>query len=104
MEEQDDDIEGTGVATETKKEVKEPPLFKVLLHNDDYTTMEFVVFVLQSVFHKPPLEAARIMLAVHEQGVGVAGLYTYEIAEAKVEKVTDLARKNEFPLMCTIEE
>jgi ATP-dependent Clp protease adaptor protein ClpS len=93
-----------GVITETQKEVKKPPLYKVLLHNDDYTTMEFVVYILQNVFHKAELDAVRIMLAVHHQGVGVAGVYTYEIAEAKVEKVTQLARGNEFPLLCTLEE
>ncbi|MCZ6875149.1 MAG: ATP-dependent Clp protease adapter ClpS [bacterium] len=94
----------SGVATETQKQVKKPPLYKVLLHNDDYTTMEFVVYILNSVFRKLEQDAVRIMLAVHQQGVGVAGVYTYEIAEAKVSKVTQLARANEFPLMCTLEE
>jgi ATP-dependent Clp protease adaptor protein ClpS len=93
-----------GVVPETTKKVKKPPLYKVLLHNDDYTTMEFVVYVLKTVFHKSELDAVRIMLAVHRQGVGVAGVYTYEIAEAKVEKVTQLARANEFPLLCSLEE
>ena len=93
-----------GVATETQQEVKKPPLYKVLLHNDDYTTMEFVVYILQTVFHKAESSAVRIMLAVHQQGVGVAGVYTYEIAEVKVDKVTELARANEFPLLCTLEE
>jgi ATP-dependent Clp protease adaptor protein ClpS len=93
-----------GVATETQQEVKKPPLYKVLLHNDDYTTMEFVVYILQTVFHKEESDAVRIMLAVHQQGVGVAGVYTYEIAEVKVDKVTELARANEFPLLCTLEE
>jgi len=97
----DDDV---GVATETQKQVKKPPLYKVLLHNDDYTTMEFVVYILQTVFHKAETDAVRIMLAVHQQGVGVAGVYTYEIAEVKVDKVTELARANEFPLLCTLEE
>jgi ATP-dependent Clp protease adaptor protein ClpS len=92
------------VVTETQKEVKKPPLYKVLLHNDDYTTMEFVVYILENVFHKAELDAVRIMLAVHQQGVGVAGVYSYEIAEAKVDKVTQLARSNEFPLLCTLEE
>jgi ATP-dependent Clp protease adaptor protein ClpS len=94
----------TGVVTETHKQVKKPPLYKVLLHNDDYTSMEFVVYVLQTVFHKSESDAVQIMLAVHQQGVGVAGVYTYEIAEAKVDKVTELARDNEFPLLCTLEE
>jgi ATP-dependent Clp protease adaptor protein ClpS len=93
-----------GVATETQKQVKKPPLYKVLLHNDDFTTMEFVVYILQTVFHKAESAAVHIMLAVHQQGVGVAGVYTYEIAEAKVEKVAELARASEFPLLCTLEE
>ena len=93
-----------GVVTESQKQVKKPPLYKVLLHNDDYTTMEFVVDILQNVFHKAESDAVRIMLAVHQQGVGVAGVYTYEIAEAKVEKVAELARAHEFPLLCTLEE
>ena len=93
-----------GVLTETQKQAKKPPLYKVLLHNDDYTTMEFVVDILQTVFHKSDLDAVHIMLAVHQQGVGVAGVYTYEIAEAKVEKVTGRARAKEFPLLCTLEE
>ena len=93
-----------GVVTESQKQVKKPPLYKVLLHNDDYTTMEFVVAVLQTVFHKSEADAVHIMLAVHQQGVGVAGVYTYEIAEAKVQKVTEIARAKEFPLLCTLEE
>ena len=84
--------------------VKPPPLYKVLLHNDDYTTMDFVTYVLQSIFGKDQDAANRIMLAVHQQGVGVAGVYTYEIAETKIDKVIELARSKEFPLMCTMEE
>ncbi len=99
-----DEEHDAGVLTETEKTVKKPPLYKVLLHNDDFTTMEFVVSVLQTVFHKPEADAVRIMLAVHQKGVGVAGVYTYEIAEAKVQKVTQLARAHEFPLLCTLEE
>ncbi len=103
--EQDNDGEHEdGLLTERKQKVKKPPMFKVLLHNDDYTTMEFVVFVLKSVFHKAETEAVRIMLDVHQQGIGVAGVYTYEIAEAKVNKVTQLAQANEFPLLCSIEQ
>ena len=94
----------TGAVTESQKQLKKPPLYKVLLHNDDYTTMEFVVAVLQTVFHKSEADAVHIMLAVHQQGVGVAGVYTYEIAEAKAQKVTQLARAKEFPLLCTLEE
>ncbi|MGE3540792.1 MAG: ATP-dependent Clp protease adapter ClpS [Candidatus Tectimicrobiota bacterium] len=101
----DNDSEhGTGVVTENQKKVAKPPLYKVLLHNDDFTTMEFVTEVLRNVFFKSEAEAVRIMLAVHHQGVGVAGVYTYEIAEAKVDKVTQLARSQEFPLLCTLEE
>ncbi|HEY9715747.1 MAG TPA: ATP-dependent Clp protease adapter ClpS [Chroococcales cyanobacterium] len=94
----------TGVLTETETKTQKPPMYKVLLHNDDYTTMDFVVLILQSVFHKAKEDAQRIMLAVHNQGVGVAGVYTHEIAEAKVDRVTDMARAQDFPLLCTIEE
>ncbi len=92
------------VVTETKKKVKRPPLYKVLLHNDDYTTKEFVVQVLQYVFHKEQAEALQIMLHVHKKGIGVAGVYTYEIAETKVTLVENLARQHEYPLKCTMEE
>jgi ATP-dependent Clp protease adaptor protein ClpS len=104
-EDEDNDSGRDGaVLTESKQKVKKPPLFKVLLHNDDYTTMEFVVLVLTSVFNKGEVDAHRIMLAVHQQGIGVAGVYTHEIAEAKVDKVIQLARDKEFPLLCTMEE
>jgi ATP-dependent Clp protease adaptor protein ClpS len=93
-----------GIVTESKQKLKKPPLYKVLLHNDDYTTMDFVVLVLESIFHKSETDAYRIMMAVHQQGIGVAGVYTYEIAEAKVGKVIDMAREREFPLLCTMEE
>jgi ATP-dependent Clp protease adaptor protein ClpS len=93
-----------GLVTETKKKVKRPPLYKVLLHNDDYTTKEFVVQILQYVFHKEQSEAVQIMLHVHKKGIGVAGVYTYEIAETKVELVENLARQHEYPLKCTMEE
>ncbi len=91
------------VATEQEQKVERPRLFKVLLHNDDYTTMEFVVMVLMTVFHHPEPEAVRIMMHVHQKGVGVAGIYSYEIAETKAAKVTRLARENEFPLRCSVE-
>lgn len=84
--------------------LEEPPMYKVLLHNDDYTTMEFVVEVLQKVFHKSPAEATRIMLLVHKNGLGVCGVYTAEVAETKVELVHHLARKSGFPLQCSMEE
>jgi ATP-dependent Clp protease adaptor protein ClpS len=92
------------LVTETKKKLKKPPLYKVLLHNDDYTTKEFVVQVLQYVFHKEHTEAVQIMLHVHKKGIGVAGVYTYEIAETKVTLVEGLARQHEYPLKCTMEE
>jgi ATP-dependent Clp protease adaptor protein ClpS len=91
------------VLTESKQKLQKPPLYKVLLHNDDYTTMDFVVYVLESIFHKSEADAYKIMMEVHQQGVGVAGVYTYEIAEAKVSKVMELAREKEFPLLCTME-
>ncbi|HST51655.1 MAG TPA: ATP-dependent Clp protease adaptor ClpS [Pyrinomonadaceae bacterium] len=92
------------VATESRERLQKPPLFRVLLHNDDFTTMEFVVEVLKKVFGKTDGDAFRIMWAVHTQGVGVAGVYTYEIAEMKVERTTQMARAQEFPLLCTLEE
>jgi len=95
-----------GVVTRTKKkeEVKRPKRYRVLLHNDDYTTKEFVVQVLQYVFHKEQTEAVQIMLHVHKKGIGVAGVYTYEVAETKVALVENLARQHEYPLKCTMEE
>lgn len=99
-----EDEQDGAVQTESKEKLQKPPLYKVLLHNDDYTTMDFVIFVLVSVFHKSETDAFRIMMAVHQQGIGVAGVYTYEIAEAKVEKVHSLARASEYPLLCTMEE
>jgi ATP-dependent Clp protease adaptor protein ClpS len=93
----------TGVVTETKKELQRPPLYKVLLHNDDYTTQEFVVAILSSIFHHPRETAVQIMLHVHTRGIGVAGLYPFETAEAKVDEVHAQARKNDFPLKCSIE-
>ncbi|MBU6453361.1 MAG: ATP-dependent Clp protease adaptor ClpS [Cyanobacteria bacterium REEB67] len=95
---------GTAVITEKKIKIERPPLFKVLLHNDDYTSMEFVTFILEQIFHKSAGDAHKIMMAVHQVGVGVAGVYPFEIAEAKVEKVTLLARQQEFPLRCTLEQ
>ncbi len=92
------------VATESEERLKKPPLYRVLLHNDDFTTMEFVVLVLETVFQKTDSEAVRIMLNVHNDGVGVAGVYTYEVAEMKCERVTQMARAQEYPLLCTLEE
>ncbi len=91
-----------GVAVE--HELKEPQRYKVLLHNDDYTTMEFVVFVIKKVFHKTEAEAVQIMLNVHKNGIGVCGVYTGEVAETKVAMVAKMARKEGYPLKCTMEE
>jgi len=92
------------VISETRDEIDEPPMYKVLLHNDDYTTMEFVVEILMLVFNKSPEEAVKIMLNVHQKGIGICGVYTYEVSETKVNTVNDLARENGFPLKCTMEE
>ena len=92
------------VVVETEKKLKRPSLYKVLLHNDDYTTKEFVVHILESVFNKESTEAVQIMLHVHRNGIGVAGVYTYEVAETKVKTVESLARQYEYPLKCSIEE
>lgn len=95
---------GADVLTENQQKLQKPPLYKVLLHNDNYTTMEFVVFVLMDVFHHSENDAIRIMLQVHNQGMGVAGVYTFEIAETKAAKVITLAQENDYPLLCTLEE
>ena len=98
-----DDGGETGVATERRQKLDKPRLYKVLLHNDDYTTMEFVVQVLTTIFNHDEETAVQIMLHVHQKGLGVAGIFSHEIAETKVRKTTDLARENEFPLRCTME-
>jgi len=87
-----------------EEELKEPPYYKVLLHNDDYTTMDFVVKVLMTVFHKSKAEAVQIMLNVHRKGIGVCGVYRAEIAETKVAMVHKMARREGFPLRCSMEE
>jgi len=89
---------------ESEEKTEEPSLFKVLLHNDDYTTMEFVVWILESVFNMQEEEAIQVMLNVHFRGVGVAGIYTYEVAEMKVERTIALAREQEYPLLATFEK
>ena len=96
----------SGVATKTRpvERLKKPLLYKVLLHNDDYTTMEFVVWVLETIFHHDETTAARIMLHVHKNGAGVAGVYAREIAETRAARVEELARAHEFPLRCSLEE
>jgi ATP-dependent Clp protease adaptor protein ClpS len=93
----------TKTKTKTQRKVAQPPRFKVLLHNDDYTTREFVVEVLKTIFHRAEPEAVQIMLHVHHNGVGVAGVYTYEVAETKVRTVEALAKQREYPLMLSIE-
>jgi len=91
------------VEDEIQEDLEEPPLYRVLLHNDDYTTMQFVVDVLMVVFNKSMEEATHIMLNVHKKGVGLCGVYPYEIAETKVDTVDSLARENGFPLKCSME-
>ncbi len=95
---------GSDVLLERKPKLEKPKLFKVLLHNDDFTTMEFVVFVLRFVFNRDETEAISIMLQVHNEGVGVAGIYPYEIAQTKSQKAINLAKAREYPLLCTVEE
>ena len=92
------------VVTESRSRLKRPPLYKVLLHNDDFTTLDFVIYVLQNVFNRSESDAIRIMLQVHTEGIGVAGTYTHEVAEMKVTKVATLAQQHEYPLLCTTEE
>ena len=87
-----------------REALQEPPHYRVLLHNDDYTTMDFVVMVLQTVFDKTTEEATRIMLNVHHQGIGIAGIYTREIAETKVAIVHQMAKQHQFPLRCSLEK
>jgi ATP-dependent Clp protease adaptor protein ClpS len=95
---------GTGVVVKTRTKTRKPAMYKVLMLNDDYTPMEFVVHVLERFFQKSRDEATRIMLHVHRRGVGVCGVFTYEVAETKVTQVMDLARQNQHPLQCTIEK
>jgi ATP-dependent Clp protease adaptor protein ClpS len=92
------------VLTRTDEELKEPEEYRVLLLNDDYTTMEFVVTVLMTVFHKPLPESTRIMLDVHKKGKGTVGVYSYDLAVTKINQVHQLARQNGFPLKCTMEK
>jgi ATP-dependent Clp protease adaptor protein ClpS len=95
---------GTGVVVKTKPKTKKPSMYKVLMLNDDYTPMEFVVHILERFFNKNRQEATRIMLHVHRRGVGVCGVYTYEVAETKVTQVMDFARQHQHPLQCTLEK
>ena len=100
----DDEDTAVGVAIKSRKKTKKPAMYKVLLLNDDYTPMEFVVMVLERCFNKVHADAIKIMLHVHQKGVGVCGLYTYEVAETKVTQVMDLAREHQHPLQCTLEK
>jgi ATP-dependent Clp protease adaptor protein ClpS len=93
-----------GIATKTRAKPKKPSQFKVLMLNDDYTPMEFVVIVLKRFFHMDMEQATRVMLHVHQKGVGVCGIFPYEIAETKVNQVMDFARQNQHPLQCTLEK
>lgn len=95
---------GADVHTLTKPRVKEPPFYQVVLLNDDYTTMEFVVMVIKKFFHKSDEEAGKIMMKVHHDGKGVCGVYPFEIAETKTMQVNEFALKNEFPLKCKMEK
>lgn len=99
----DEQTEGETLQRE-ETETKEPSMYKVVLLNDDYTSMDFVVMILQQVFHKNSVESQRIMLAVHQQGSGVAGVYTRDIAETKIAVVHQLAQQHEFPLRCILEQ
>ena len=93
-----------GVLLETKTVTKKPSMYKVILLNDDYTTMEFVVYVIQKCFNKNQDEATQIMMHVHKKGIGICGIYTYEVAEAKIKSVIDFAKQNQHPLLCTFEK
>ena len=95
---------GSAVVTQVKPKVQRPSLYRVLLLNDDYMPMEFVVYVLERFFNKSREEATRIMLHVHQHGVGVCGIFTYEVAETKVAQVVDAARRHQHPLQCTMEK
>ena len=93
-----------GVLIDTKTKTKKPSMYNVLLLNDDYTPMEFVIFVLEKVFNKKQDDATQIMLHVHKNGIGLCGTFTYEVAESKCKKVMDIAKKNQHPLQCTMEK
>ena len=99
-----DDDGDTGLIVKTRAKTKKPSMYKVLMLNDDYTPMEFVVHILEHIFNKSQEEATRIMLHVHQKGVGVCGVFTFEVAESKAAQVMDLARQNQHPLQCTVEK
>ena len=95
---------GTAIVTKTKTKTRKPSMYRVLLLNDDYTPMEFVTYILERFFHKSHEDAFRIMLHVHQNGVGVCGVFTYEVAETKVAQVIETARHHQHPLQCTMEK
>jgi ATP-dependent Clp protease adaptor protein ClpS len=95
---------GTGIVTKTRPKTKKPSLYKVLLLNDDYTPMEFVVLILEKIFGKNREEAVDVMLHVHRHGVGICGVFTFEVAETKVSQVIEFARRHQHPLQCTMEK
>ena len=102
--EEDNNQTDGSVLTKVKPKTKKPSLYKVLMLNDDYTPMEFVVMILEKIFNKKQEEATQIMLHVHKNGIGVCGTFTYEVAESKCKSVMDMAKKNEHPLQCTMEK
>ena len=97
------DSESTITESRTEQQLEKPRMWRVLLHNDDYTTQDFVVWVLESIFHKPRGEAFQIMMSVHRSGMGVAGVYTHDVAETKMKTTRQLAEEHEFPLLVTME-
>lgn len=99
-----DDDGDVGLAVKTRSKTKKPSMYKVLLLNDDYTPMEFVIHILERIFNKSQQEATQIMLHVHQKGAGLCGVYTFDVAETKATQVMELARKNQHPLQCTIEK
>jgi ATP-dependent Clp protease adaptor protein ClpS len=99
----DDNYDG-GISLATKQNVKKPDMYRVLLHNDHYTSMDFVVDILMKIFHMPAARATEIMLDVHRKGIGVCGVYTYDIAVSKVESVHLMAKEKQFPLRCSYEK
>lgn len=99
------DIEqDSDVLTESETKLEKPKMYKVILHNDDFTTMDFVVFILKTVFMRSDIEAFTIMFQVHNEGIGVAGVYSFEVATMKAEKAMNLSKAHEYPLLCTVEE
>ncbi|MCL1908373.1 MAG: ATP-dependent Clp protease adaptor ClpS [Holophagaceae bacterium] len=93
----------TGAEADVADRIQAPPLYRVILHNDNYTTRDFVVYILRDIFRKSEADAISIMLSVHQKGVGVAGIFSFQVAETKVEQVRQLAERHEFPLLCTFE-